>query len=226
MELIDRVQKAKNDKELFESLLNDYRPFIASSASRITGKFIDEHDDEMSIAIIAFSEAVERYQPELGNFIAFVNQVIRSRILDDIRRKKQLLQTTDLDEVEGWQSSKAGDQVKRGGFDDPVKLEMDSLNETLEAYGIDLMDLAERSPRHRSTKLNCAAVVRCILEHPAILDELKRSKQMPARSIEKCIAVPVKFIERNRKYIVCLVEILSGEYVYLTEYIRFVKEEQ
>jgi RNA polymerase sigma factor len=44
--------------------------------------------------------------------------------------------------------------------------------------------------------------------------------------IEKNSQVPRKILERHRKYIVAAIEILSGEYPYLAEYLRYIREEK
>jgi RNA polymerase sigma factor len=44
--------------------------------------------------------------------------------------------------------------------------------------------------------------------------------------IEKNTNVPRKILERHRKYIIAAIEILSGEYPYLADYLRYIREER
>jgi RNA polymerase sigma factor len=44
--------------------------------------------------------------------------------------------------------------------------------------------------------------------------------------IEKNTHVPRKILERHRKYIIAAIEILSGEYPYLADYLRYIREER
>ncbi len=230
MEINERVLKsAQNDAE-FENLLREYHPFVAACASRIAGKYVDDHDDEMSIAIIAFSEAVKRFRPESGKFLNFAGHVIRSRIIDDMRAKGRTIETVSLDEITGEYDSEDGmngikDERSESFFSDPVRMEIDILSAELKKYGCSFMDIAKCSPKHEKTKKACIRVARCILDHLELLKQLKQTKLMPVKNIEIITSVPRKTIERHRNYIVCLVEILSGEYVYLAEYVNFVKEE-
>ena len=63
-----------------------------------------------------------------------------------------------------------------------------------------------------------------MLEHPELQDQMKKSRQLPASSIQRLTGIPLKLMERHRIYIVCLTEILLGEYVYLGEYGKSVRE--
>ena len=64
-----------------------------------------------------------------------------------------------------------------------------------------------------------------IYKNPLLLKELRSSKQLPIKIIEQNVKVPRKIIERHRKYIVAAVEILSGEYPYLAEYMCDIRKE-
>jgi RNA polymerase sigma factor len=54
---------------------------------------------------------------------------------------------------------------------------------------------------------------------------MKVKKMLPVNVVEKNAKVPRKILERHRKYIIAAVEILSGDFPYLAEYIRFIREE-
>ena len=223
MELNERVICSKSDEEEFEKLLNEYRPFIASCVSKTVGKYVDEHDDEMSIATLAFREAVERYKEGNGAFLSFAGMVIKDRLIDKIRsdNRRGILLSLDCEEGKRIAES-AVSQTKT--IDDPVKLEIEALSERLKSYGITFSDLVKCSPKHNRTKKLCAAAANSILTNPALLSFIKEHKQMPIKSLEQNLKIPRKTLERHRNYIVSLVEILSGDYVYLAEYVKFVKE--
>ncbi len=225
METEQRVQRAKGDEKEFEALLKDYRPFIAAAASRGACKYVSEHDDEMSIALIAFSEAVQRFRPESGRFLPFAKQVIHSRLVDEARSNSREVKSVPYelsDDGKSVESQRATSLDSR--FDDPVKLEIESLSATLKTYGFGFADVAKCSPKHKSTKKDCARAVRCILDHPEFQEQMIKSRQLPASGIQKLTGIPLKLIERHRIYIVCLTEILLGEYAYLSEYVKSVRE--
>ncbi len=53
----------------------------------------------------------------------------------------------------------------------------------------------------------------------------KNTKLLPVKILEKNTKVPRKIIERHRKYIIAAIVILSGEYLELAEYLRYIREE-
>ena len=69
------------DLEHLNELLERHKAFIIRIVSRMTGRYVYvEHDDEFSIALAAFAEAVERYEREKGDFLSFAKLVIQSRL--------------------------------------------------------------------------------------------------------------------------------------------------
>jgi RNA polymerase sigma factor len=78
----------------------------------------------------------------------------------------------------------------------------------------------EQSPKHMDARQNAIKVAQILIEH----DELKRilftKKQLPVKQLETLVSVSRKTIERNRKYIIAMTIILSGDYIYLKDYIR------
>jgi len=57
------------------------------------------------------------------------------------------------------------------------------------------------------------------------METMRRTRNLPVKAIENSLQIPRKIIERHRKYIITAIEIISGDYPMLCEYLRFVKEE-
>ena len=47
-------------------LIDSYKPFIAKTVSSVCKRYIHESDDEFSIGLIAFNEAIQKYIPKKG----------------------------------------------------------------------------------------------------------------------------------------------------------------
>ena len=224
MDLSTRVLRSQHNEKEFEKLLHEYRPYIASAVSRAVGHYVDDHDDVMSIGIIAFSEAVRRFRPESGQFLSFAGQVIKSRLIDDIRTKGRAPQTVSLNDAFAGEENAPDAAFAYSPAEDPLRLEIDALSAVLENFGFRFADVAACSPKHKSTKRDCARAAGCLLESPGLLESLKKTGQLPAKKIREITGLPQKLLERHRKYIMCLAEILSGDYTYLAEYMKFVRE--
>ena len=63
-EIVMLIQKG--DIELRNELLKQYKPFIKKSVSSVCKRYIRETDDEFSIGLIAFNDAIDRFSPDKG----------------------------------------------------------------------------------------------------------------------------------------------------------------
>ena len=63
--------------------------FIIGCANRFTKRFITKSDDEWSIALIAFSNAMDTYDAEKGNFQSYARLLIERRLTDYIRSQAE-----------------------------------------------------------------------------------------------------------------------------------------
>jgi len=106
-----------------------------------------------------------------------------------------------------------------------LQYEIQEANQAFANFGFSFFDLSECSPKAEKTKKSCAKAVVFLLKNPLLITEIYNLKQLPLKIIEKNTKVPRKILERHRKYIIAAVEILSGEYPGLAEYMRFIRKE-
>lgn len=97
---VEKIQKG--DKDLQNDLIQQYKPFIAKTVSSVCKRYIDEKDDEFSIGLIAFNEAIEKYSAEKGNsLLAFAELIIKRKVIDYIRKEARTAQHINMDVQEG-----------------------------------------------------------------------------------------------------------------------------
>ena len=75
-----------SDKNAF---IKQHIPFIIKTVSQITGQYVTLNQDEMSIALLAFNEAIDKYEEERGEFLPFAKVVIRSRVLNYLEKEQK-----------------------------------------------------------------------------------------------------------------------------------------
>jgi len=225
---------AKNDENLMNNLIVQYENFILRCASSAARGYISKSDDEWSIALAAFIEAVKNYSSEKGSFLNFAELVIRRRIIDFMRSKSRyapeisvnpsLFSTDTVEEEDYSMQSEIAKKISTMD-DNSIKMEINLVSEIFSAYGFSFADLSECSPKADKTKRSCAKVVAYMIKNPILTSEMKVKRQLPLNIIEKSTKVPRKLLERHRKYIVAAVEIMSGDYPYLASYMRYIREE-
>lgn len=231
----ERLQAAAADDREMEQLIEESAASILKIASKVCRRYITSSDDEWSVALAAFLEAVRGYQPERGGFWPYAEKVIRSRLVDYYRGQARYgVEIPATPEVfasgpleDSPQPALQAAVTPRIAAADPtdLRLEIEAANQVFAGYGFSFFDLADCSPKAGKTKTACAKAVACLLKNPLLLCDLRSSKQLPIKAIEKNSKVPRKILDRHRKYIIAAAEILSGEYPGLAEYMRFIREE-
>ena len=84
-ESVELIQKG--DTTLQNELIKSYKPFIAKTVSSVCKRYIYESDDEFSIGMIAFNEAIEKFNTEKGSsLLSFAEVLIKRRVIDYIRK--------------------------------------------------------------------------------------------------------------------------------------------
>ena len=88
--IVGQVYAAKTDPEAADALIGQYMGFIRSE----TVKFIhaapeDGHEDELSIAMLAFYEAVLSYEKHRGAFLPYAARAIKNRLIDHYRTERR-----------------------------------------------------------------------------------------------------------------------------------------
>ncbi|MEA4986540.1 MAG: RNA polymerase sigma-I factor [Anaerovorax sp.] len=229
------VRKAAVDNLKMEELIKRYESFILRCASSATHRYITKNDDEWSIALLAFSQAVHDYNAEKGAFLSFAELVIRRRMVDFLRSEMRYKSEIPIEptlfhsepsenasslalHIEVTKKTIKSDQID-------LKLEIETTSEIFSSYGFTFFELTDCSPKAEKTKKACAKAVCYVLKNELLLHNLRKSKLLPIKIIEKNAKVPRKILERHRKYIIAAVEILSGEYPGLADYMRFIREE-
>ena len=89
-DIVSQVRSAKTDPEAADALIRQYMGFIRSE----TVKFLhtapeNGHEDELSIAMLAFYEAVLAYEKSRGAFLPYAARAIKNRLIDHYRTEKR-----------------------------------------------------------------------------------------------------------------------------------------
>lgn len=234
-EISEQAVQAAGSPRRLEEFIRQNEPFIIRSASGAVHRYITKSDDEWSVALLAFSEAVRDYSPEKGGFSGFARVVIGRRLVDYLRTQSRRSAeypvspgVLDSDPEEGEEDFEVETAVLNRAQQSPgdsLRLEIESANQLFSSYGFSFFDLADCSPKARKTKQACAKAVVCILRSPILLHEMRASKTLPLKAIEKNTQVPRKILERHRKYIIAAAEIITGDYPFLADYMRWIREE-
>lgn len=221
--LTQRILAIQNNTEDINDLLIEYKPFICSTASKVVGRSISEHSDESIIAQLAFAEAIKCFDEKKGRFLTFSRWVIRLRLIDYMRKESRDKHEILFSDLPDYMQGKVYDLNVIDHVVSPIKLEIQALAMDLKVYCIKFEDLVAVSPKAKKTKRSCAKIIKYMVSNEDALSYLRRKYRLPIKKIIENCKIPRKLVERHRKYIIVVTEILLGDYPHLEEYVSFVK---
>jgi len=217
-----------------DMFVEEYKPFIASCTENLTGHYVRYgSDDELSIAMLAFIESIDSFDESRGNFLPFARNVIKRRLIDYFRkeennRRHNILTVLDADmESEGSDremdiaDGASWDQYHNEIINEYRRMEIEELGKELKEWGISFTDLVRVSPKHEKTRKICKGIILFLLARHDLLEQIKERKVLPVSEIWSNLDVPRKIIERSRKYIISAILIKTGDYEYLSDFIKF-----
>lgn len=215
--IVERVYAAKESSAEADSLIREYMSFIKSETAKFLGRAVSEADDELSIAMIAFHEAIKAYSRDRGSFLKFSSMLIKSRLIDYSRKEQRHKGVIYLDEPGENDEGSIGESLadERDYHDEMVereatRQEIEELTAAMAKYGVTLTDVADNCPKQERTLSACRTALRFAVENPEVLDDLLSSGKLPISRLVSGTGVERKTLERHRKYMVALLLIYTN----------------
>ena len=221
-DLVGRVQAARTDPEAADALIRQYMGFIrAETAKFIKRAPIDGQDEELSIAMLAFYEAILGYEQNRGAFLSYASRGIRNRMIDHYRKEKKHAKVISL---HAPLQDEDDDISKLDRLEDPkneieashrraaAREEIEEFEQKLGEFGITFSEIADNCPRQERTLASCQRVLAAAKLHPEIFDILLESKKLPISSLAEKSGTDKKTLERHRKYLIAVLLAFTNGY--------------
>ncbi len=231
----DAALRAKEDERVREELIRTHEQTILRTAAAVNRHYVDKSDDEWSVALCAFSHAIDIYDGSKGDFLPFAQMLIRRELVDAYRQEARHAGELSV-APEVFDGSAEPDEDDKSVYLAVVREsvaaserslhdEIVAANAMLTEYGFRFFDLTECSPQQEKTRRECATAVRGLLKDPPLLVSLLRQNhKLPMTELYRLSGVSRKTLDRYRKYIIMAALILSDDYPQLAAYLKFVKE--
>ena len=231
----DAALRAKDDERAREALIQTHEQTILRTAAAVSRHYVGKSDDEWSVALCAFSRAIDVYDGTKGDFLPFAQMLIRRELVDAFRQEaRHAGEVSVAPEVFDGSADPDEDDcsvylavVRESMATSQRSLhdEIVAANAMLEEYGFRFFDLTECSPQQEKTRRECAAAIRGLLKDPPLLVSLLRqNRKLPMTELYRLSGVSRKTLDRYRKYIIMAALILSDDYPQLAGYLKYVKE--
>lgn len=225
LQLSETIALIQKDTIARNEFITQYQPFIASFCYEMCHRYMEYGvDDELQIAMMAFNEAIEKYNGK-GNFLLFAKVAMRNRLLDYFKsaayretHTSYAIYDEEDKEIDAL-NSEAIDKYQKSYEDSIRVMEITLLNQRLSEYGISFADLVSSSPKHLLSRHKVNSMIEKILDEEDICNEIIEEKQVPLKKIEKNLGLPRKKLEQYRKYIIAVIIIEYSEYESLKSYL-------
>ncbi len=228
-QIIPQVLAAKKDMKKADDLIRAYVPFIRSEVSKFIGRLCTEQEDEFSIAMIAFHEAIRGFAKERGAFLAYASMLIKSRLIDHERKEARHKGQISIYQETGKDDQQIQDTLMdtKDHYQETVNLaaarsEIAELGKVMAEFGVTFTDISENSPKQQRTLMVCGEVIRYAGANPHLLEELLRTKKLPLAELVKGTGAERKTLERHRKYILAMLLIQTNGYEMIRGHLRHV----
>lgn len=210
------VDKNTNINELIEK----HMPFIIKSISDVTGRYVScENDEELSVGLLGFHEAIERYDNEKGHFLSFAKLVIASRIKNYLKGENKY-QHSSLEELLDKGLEIKDEYLEQEEDNSILVEEINMLKAEISSFGFTLEDLANEAPKQQATRKNAISLSEEISKDEEFTSFMYLKKRLPIKRIVLKFSVTEKVIKRSKKFIISVVIIIDKNLSALKNWIR------
>lgn len=208
------------DHDAFEEIFSELIPFCLKVCSRTCGRYIDESDEEASIARMSILEAFHSYQPDKGYILVYIGRVIRHRLID-FKRSEKRKKSLFLEDLR--QSNDAAFQTEDEAIEKIIDelaraQEIERFKEILNSFDIKFDELVAASPRHNKTREITKKICWVIATDQALQTFLLEKRKLPVKILEEK-NYNRKLLERYRKYIIAGSLIIIYDFTNLKSFI-------
>lgn len=228
--------------ENLEALIEGHMAFIIRTISNLTGRYVAvENDEEFSIALSAFAEAVEKYDETRGSFLSFARLVIESRLKSYFARENARPREASLEELyeqgqdfpdesggfggSGFGAGGAGfggdfGGSGYGGGRGDLHDEVAMYREELSLFGLTLEILADEAPKHRDTRENAMGIAKKASGDEPTVKATYQKRRLPVRAVARVAQVTEKVVKRSKSFILAAMIIFVKDFPGLNRFLE------
>lgn len=210
--LEEKILQAKNNTKQMNDLLSEYKPFIQKAVYDTCHRYIEwGRDEELSIGLLAFEETIKRYKPGKGSFLSLARQVIKSRVIDYLRKENKhrhlVIEQVQDDIIDSSPINFLTEEIKE-------------LQTHLAKFDIAFHQLPNISPVKKQLREELKYAAKVFVKETELMNQLLERKQIPVRTLANQANISYKKIERNRLYVITMAFIWYLDLPLLQDYIK------
>lgn len=211
------LSETMNSDELDE-FVKSHMAFIIKTVSRYTGRYVSvENDDEFSIALEAFCEAVKRYDEQKGQFLSYARLVIESRLSSYFKKTNKQIMPISIDSLKE-QGFEFSNQEKC--CDNELQQEILEYKNALRYFHITLDQLVDEAPKHHDTKQTAFQIAKKTSDNNDLVEEIYDKKRLLIKKVAQFTCVSEKIVKRSKTFILSIIVIFVKNFPQLLRWIK------
>lgn len=212
------------EPQVTEEFIEKHIPFIISCISKFTGRYVSiENDDEYSIGMMAFVEAIEKYKESRGDFYAFSRLVIESRLKNFFEKENKHSKNKSIEDYKE-RGTDLVDNLEDHDKDDLNREftinEIKKLKEEIDDFGFGFEELVNEAPKHKDTREKAIDISEKSSREKDITDFMFVKKRLPIKNMSDRFDVSEKVIRKSKLFIITVIIILFRGYRNLKLWIK------
>lgn len=201
--------------------IKEHFPFIIKSISKVTKRYVSlENDEEFSIGVLAFHEAMKKHSEEKGPFLPFANLVISSRIKNYLLKENKHCLNPSIESLQEEGIEFSEEIINPIEDKNHLKDEIENLKSHIKEFGFDFEDLVDDGPKHKKTRENAINLSEKVSKEKPLVDFMYEKKRLPIKRISLQFNVTEKIIKGSKKFIISVVIIFDKNYRNLKLWIK------
>ena len=207
--IIVDLYDARQSEIARNNMIQTYTPFIIKSISEVTGTYVRIGDsDALSIGLMAFNEAIDRYDAQRGLFLSYAKLIIVSRIKSYHERNNSNSIPITIEDIEQIKSEQAvNEHHNRHDLED----EIEKWTKELLKFNITFSDLLKKKPKHKDTRDNAIEMSKAISQVQPIVTNMFKKNRLPIQAIHQDLLFSVKVLEGSKVFIISVIIIFVKE---------------
>lgn len=211
----------KVNYECENRFIEEHFPFIIKSISKVTKRYVSiENDEEFSIGVLAFHEAMQKHSEEKGPFLPFANLVISSRIKNYLLKENKHRLNPSLESLKEDGIDFSEEIINPIEDKNHLKEEIENLKVYMNEFGFDFEDLVDDAPKHKKTRENAINLSEKVSKEKPLVDFMYEKKRLPIKRISLQFNVTEKIIKGSKKFIITVIIIFDKNYRNLKLWIK------
>jgi len=222
--IIEYMRNNEGESEFLKNaLIESYTPFIIGQIAKVTGRYVEIENDEMlSIGLMAFNEAISRYNPEKNpSFVGYAALVIGSRVKDQLKSKSYNEQWESLDSM--MEEDPSNVPEVKSNTDENLVSEIQTWEQEIQKFGFDLEILVDESPKHKDTRQKAVDLSEKISNDDEITTIMFKKYRLPISRVVLKFKTTQKVVKGSKRFIIAVVIIFTKKLTSLESWVVDIK---